>query len=228
MVSLFKLIRSGDTLGAIIFILTGCFVVFVCSPIHELSHAFTAYKLGDNTAKNEGRLTFNPIKHIDLIGMIMILLFGIGYAKAVPVNMRNFKNPKRDMAIVSLAGRASNLVMAFISCMLLYATASIATENTFTNIIMLFFSYATIINISLGVFNLIPIPPLDGSKILASVLPDRVYYKYMMYERYVMIALMLLLFTGVLDGIISGLSDVMFRVVSIIPRLLFGDVIIYD
>ncbi len=228
MVSLFKLIRSGDTLGAIIFILTGCFVVFVCSPIHELSHAFTAYKLGDNTAKNEGRLTFNPIKHIDLIGMIMILLFGIGYAKAVPVNMRNFKNPKRDMAIVSLAGPASNLVMAFISCMLLYATASIATENTFTNIIMLFFSYATIINISLGVFNLIPIPPLDGSKILASVLPDRVYYKYMMYERYVMIALMLLLFTGVLDGIISGLSDVMFRVVSIIPRLIFGDIIIYD
>ena len=228
MVSLFKLIRSGDTLGAIIFILTGCFVVFVCSPIHELSHAFTAYKLGDNTAKNEGRLTFNPIKHIDLIGMIMILLFGIGYAKAVPVNMRNFKNPKRDMAIVSLAGPASNLVMAFISCMLLYATASIAPENTFTNIIMLFFSYATIINISLGVFNLIPIPPLDGSKILASVLPDRVYYKYMMYERYVMIALMLLLFTGVLDGIISGLSDVMFRVVSIIPRLIFGDIIIYD
>lgn len=225
MFSLVSLIRSGDTLGAIIFILTGCFVVFVCSPIHELSHAFVAYKLGDNTAKREGRLTFNPIKHIDPIGMIMILLFGIGYAKPVPVDMRNFKNPKQGMALVALAGPVSNLLMAWISCFMMYAVAAFGGTSTVMKFVYLFFMFSTYINISLGVFNLIPIPPLDGSKILAAVLPNKVYYKYMMYERYVMIALMLLLFSGVLSGVISGLSGVMFKAVSIIPKLIFGDII---
>lgn len=222
MFSLISLIRQGDTLGAVIFILTGCFVVFVCSPIHELSHAFVAYKLGDNTAMREGRLTFNPIKHIDPIGMIMILLFGIGYAKPVPVDMRNFKNPKSGMALVALAGPASNLIMAWISCFGMYAVGSVQSDSTLLKFVYLFFMFSTYINISLGVFNLLPIPPLDGSKILAAVLPDKVYYKYMMYERYVMIALMLLLFSGVLGGVISGLSNIMFNLVSIIPKLIFG------
>ncbi|MBQ9516575.1 MAG: site-2 protease family protein [Eubacterium sp.] len=225
MFSLISLIRSGQTLEAVIFVLTGCFVVFVCSPIHELSHAFVAFKLGDNTAKREGRLTFNPIKHIDPIGMIMILLFGIGYAKPVPVDMRNFKNPKQGMALVALAGPVSNLLMAWISCFITYAIAAVSQGSLVLQLIQIFFMFSTYINISLGVFNLLPIPPLDGSKILAAVLPDRVYYKYMMYERYVMIGLMILLFTGVLGGLISGLSSVMFKVVSIVPKLIFGDIV---
>ena len=223
MFSLINLIRSGDTIGAIIFILTGCFVVFVCSPIHELSHAFIAYKLGDNTAKREGRLTFNPIKHIDPIGMIMILLFGIGYAKPVPVDMRNFKNPKQGMALVAFAGPVSNILMAWISCFCLYGITAAGSTSTLLGFVRLFFMFSMYINISLGVFNLLPIPPLDGSKILAAILPDKVYYKYMMYERYVMIALMLLLFTGALSGVINGLSDVMFKLISIVPKLIFGD-----
>jgi Zn-dependent protease len=120
MFSLFSLIRSGDVLQAVIFVLSGCFVVFVCSPIHELAHGYTAHLLGDDTAKNQGRLTFNPIAHIDLIGMLMILFFGFGYAKPVPVNPRNFKNQKGGMALTSLAGPVSNLIMAFISVFLFY------------------------------------------------------------------------------------------------------------
>ena len=104
----------------------------------------------------------------------------------------------------------------------MYAVGSVQSDSTLLKFVYLFFMFSTYINISLGVFNLLPIPPLDGSKILAAVLPDKVYYKYMMYERYVMIALMLLLFSGVLGGVISGLSNIMFNLVSIIPKLIFG------
>lgn len=222
MFSLFSLIRSGNTLEAIMFILSGCFVVFVCSPIHELAHGWAAYKLGDNTAKREGRLTFNPIAHIDPIGMIMILIFGFGYAKPVPVNMNNFKNPKSGMALTALAGPASNLIMAFVSMFLHYIVSALGSSSLIMQIISIFFFYSAYINVSLGVFNLIPIPPLDGSKILAGVLPDRVYYKYMVYERYVMIALIILLFTGVLDTPISWLAGKMMMLISFIPELIFG------
>ncbi len=222
MFSLFSLIRSGNTLEAIMFILSGCFVVFICSPVHELAHGWTAYKLGDNTAKREGRLTFNPIAHIDPIGMVMILIFGFGYAKPVPVNMNNFKNPKSGMALTALAGPASNLIMAFVSMFLHYAFSAFGSGSLIIQIISIFFFYSAYINVSLGVFNLIPIPPLDGSKILAGVLPDKVYYKYMMYERYVMIALIVLLFTGVLDTPISWLSGKMLQLISFIPALIFG------
>lgn len=222
MLSLFSFIRNGQFLEAVIFILSGCFVVFVCSPIHELAHGWVAYKLGDNTAKNQGRLTFNPIAHIDLIGMIMILLFGFGYAKPVPVNPRNFKNQKGGMALTALAGPVSNLLMAFISIFIFYfLSAVVNTGSTIANVLLIFFYYSAYINVSLGVFNLIPIPPLDGSKILAAVLPDRIYYKYMMYERYVMIALMIILFTGVLSKPISVLSSFMMELISFIPRLIF-------
>jgi Zn-dependent protease len=222
MFSLFSLIRSGNVLEAVTFVLSGCFVVFVCSPIHELAHGYTAYKLGDNTAKNQGRLTFNPIAHIDLIGMLMILFFGFGYAKPVPVNPRNFKNQKSGMALTALAGPVANLIMAFISIFLFYfLNAVIRTDSIISTLILTFLYYAAYINVSLGVFNLIPIPPLDGSKILAGVLPDKIYYKYMMYERYVMIALIIILFTGILDNVISFLSYYMMQFISIIPRLIF-------
>jgi Zn-dependent protease len=222
MFSLFSLIRSGNVLEAVTFVLSGCFVVFVCSPIHELAHGYTAYKLGDNTAKNQGRLTFNPIAHIDLIGMLMILFFGFGYAKPVPVNPRNFKNQKSGMALTALAGPVANLIMAFISIFLFYfLNAVIRTNSIIATLILTFLYYAAYINVSLGVFNLIPIPPLDGSKILAGVLPDKIYYKYMMYERYVMIALIIILFTGILDNVISFLSYYMMQFISIIPRLIF-------
>lgn len=223
MFSVLSLIRQGEVLQAVIFILSGCFVVFVCTPIHELAHGWVAYKLGDNTAKNQGRLTFNPVAHIDIIGMIMILLFGFGYAKPVPVNMRNFKNPKVGMALTGAAGPASNIIMAFLNIFVYYfLNAVLPFRGTAINLILTFFYYAAFINVSLAVFNLLPIPPLDGSKIIAGVLPDRVYYKYMQYERYVMIAVIVLLFTGILDKPLAYLDSFMMWFISIIPSLIFG------
>ena len=220
MVTLISLIRQGDIKQAIMFILSGSFVVFVCSPIHELAHGWVAYKLGDNTAKREGRLTFNPIAHIDLIGMIMILVLGFGYAKPVPVNMNNFKNPKSGMALTALAGPCSNLVLAFISIFIYYAIggASFGVLYYFS----LFFMYSAIINVSLAAFNLLPIPPLDGSKILAGILPNKAYYKYMQYERYAMIALFVLMLSGLLDGILNVVVRALLYVISFIPNLIFG------
>ncbi|MBR3149730.1 MAG: site-2 protease family protein [Eubacterium sp.] len=224
MFSLISLIRSGDTLGAIVFILSGCFVVFVCSPVHELSHAFAAYKLGDDTAKREGRLTFNPLKHIDPIGMIMILLFGFGYAKPVPVNFSRLNNPKRDGALVALAGPASNIVMSFIFGFLYTAVNKAYTVSSVTalEILAYFFYFAAYINIALAVFNLLPIPPLDGSKILAGILPDKLYWKYMQYERYAMIVVLVLLFTNILNRPLLFLESLLMRLVLFVPNLIFG------
>ena len=222
MFSLFSLIKQGDTAGAIMFVLSGCFVVFICSPIHELSHAYVAYKLGDTTAKSDGRLTFNPLKHIDPIGMIMILVFGFGYAKPVPVNINRLRNPKRDMALVSLAGPVSNLILAFILNFIAYALRFFAPEGGIVELLYFFFFYGAYINIILAAFNLLPIPPLDGSKILAAVLPNRAYYKYMQYERYAMIALIVILVTGILDKFLSVVASALMFFISIIPSLIFG------
>lgn len=207
---------------AIIAVLSRCFVVFCCLPIHELAHGLMAYALGDRTAKNQGRLSLNPLAHLNPIGTVMIFLFGIGYANPVPVNPRNFKNVKGGMALTALAGPSANLLMGFISVWGYYIFAIVGAGNSFLYAVAMFFLYAAQINVMLAVFNLLPIPPLDGSKIVAAVLPDKVYYKYMMYERYIMIALMVLLFIGVLDTPISYLTSILMRFISIIPSLVFG------
>lgn len=222
MISIFRYIMQGQYLMAIIAVLSRCFVVFCCLPIHELAHGLMAYALGDRTAKNQGRLSLNPLAHLNPIGTVMIFLFGIGYANPVPVNPRNFKNVKGGMALTALAGPSANLLMGFISVWGYYIFASVGAGNSFLYAVAMFFLYAAQINVMLAVFNLLPIPPLDGSKIVAAVLPDKVYYKYMMYERYIMIALMVLLFIGVLDTPISYLTSILMRFISIIPALVFG------
>ncbi len=222
MISIFRYIMQGQYLMAIIAVLSRCFVVFCCLPIHELAHGLMAYALGDRTAKNQGRLSLNPLAHLNPIGTVMIFLFGIGYANPVPVNPRNFKNVKGGMALTALAGPSANLLMGFISVWGYYIFARVGAGNSFLYAVAMFFLYAAQINVMLAVFNLLPIPPLDGSKIVAAVLPDKVYYKYMMYERYIMIALMVLLFIGVLDTPISYLTSILMRFISIIPALVFG------
>ena len=202
---LLDLIRSGFSMQMVAGVLSSVFVVFCTLPIHEFAHALVADKLGDPTARRNGRLTLNPFAHLDLWGCLMIILVGFGYAKPVPVNMRNFKNPKAGMALVALAGPLSNLVMAIIFLILRWVFWTYGNSD-FTVIVTYFFYYAAFINVSLAVFNLLPIPPLDGSRIATALIPNETYYKIMQYERYIMIGLFVLLLTGVLTKPLSFLS----------------------
>lgn len=222
MFSLLSYLRSGMYFEAVIAVLSRCFVVFCCTPIHEFAHALIADKCGDHTAKARGRLTINPLAHLDPIGTIMIFLVGIGYAKPVPVNPARLKHPRRDMALIALAGPASNLIMSFLCIFVYYGINRFAPVSTVTNAVLTFFYFASMVNVSLAVFNLLPIPPLDGAKIWGSILPDKIYFKIMSYERYIMIGLMILLFLGVFNSIISAVSGFLINIMSIIPRLIFG------
>ena len=185
-------------------------VVFLTMPVHEFAHAFAANKLGDPTAKYLGRLSINPLKHIDWVGAACILLFGFGWAKPVPINSRYFRRGKTDVAITAFAGPLSNLVVAFAAMLLMFIFAAIFRQFVFIVYITAFLYYIAIININLAVFDLVPIPPLDGSKILAALLPNNVYYKLMQYERYLSIILMVLLYTGILSGPLSTVSDAIY------------------
>ncbi len=187
-------------------LLARCIVLVAIIPLHECAHGLVANRLGDPTAKNQGRLTLNPIKHFDPIGSVLMLLTGFGWAKAVPVNPRYFKKPKTGMAVTALAGPLSNLIFGFILLIvyrLVYgffapaaAAASAPVQALFlgvTEILWAMFS----INISLAVFNLLPVPPLDGSRIVSILLPDKVYFTVMQYERYIFLVMAVLLYLGV-------------------------------
>lgn len=192
----------------IVYLLSTFVVIFLTLPIHEFAHGFVSSKLGDPTPKWQGRLTLNPLAHIDWRGAACILLFGFGWAKPVQVNQRYYKSPKRDMAIVAFAGPLSNVVLAFVSLVLARVCALFITSwSSVILYVYTFFYYVASINVHLAVFNLIPIPPLDGSRLLAAFLPDRQYYKLMQYEQYMFIALIVLMATDVFSRPISYFSD---------------------
>lgn len=215
---LLSLIRGGNALSIFMGVCVSAFVVFCLMPIHEYAHALIATKLGDQTARLSGRLTLNPMAHIDVLGAVMIMLVGFGYAKPVPVNVRNtkLKNKKLAMALIALAGPISNLIFGFLSVLMKYVVLYIAskTVNSMTTAVLalnIFFQYSAMININLAVFNLIPIPPLDGSRILFAILPSKYYFGIMKYERYIMIGMLILLFTGLLSRPLSLLSGLIYN-----------------
>jgi len=175
----------------------------ICITFHEFSHGLIAYKLGDTTAKDKGRLTLNPLKHIDVIGFIMMAVFHFGWAKPVPVNMYRFKNPKAGMAITALAGPVSNLVLAAVFLALYGFLWPILYMSEIGSIVLDMLNTTAVISMSLAIFNIIPIPPLDGSKILFSFVPQHIYNKLMRYERYGMIILVALIYFGAVDGFLD-------------------------
>lgn len=211
--------------SAIMQILAVSMIVFLVMPLHEFAHGFIAYKLGDNTAKNMGRLRFSPTAHIDPVGALMILLVGFGWAKPVPVNPRNFKNPKVGMAITALAGPVSNIIAAFLGTILYYVNVLLAVNAILPlficDLLHIFLSYFISVNVSLAVFNLIPIPPLDGSKILFAFLPDKIVYKVYQYERQLNSILILLIAVGALTGPLSFLQSLLTEFIMNIVGLIF-------
>ena len=182
----------------------------LCITFHETCHGLAAYRLGDTTAKRMGRLSLNPLKHVDLMGLIMMALFRFGWAKPVPVDMRNFKNPKAGMALTALAGPVSNVVLAYAAVVLCNFVMFLADRLGSTWLLLAlaqFFVYVEIISAGLAVFNVFPIPPLDGSKVLFALLSDRAYDRLMRYEKYGMGLLMALLVTGAIDRPLGAMRD---------------------
>lgn len=175
--------------------------VFLCLTIHETCHGLAAYALGDPTAKRAHRLSLNPLRHIDWLGLIMMVAAGFGWAKPVPVDPHYFKKPKQGMALTALAGPVSNFVLALLA--LLCARLVYHQYGALWDFIFDLLLTTAYLSVGLGLFNLIPISPLDGSKVLFAFLPDSAYEKLMRYEKYGMIALLILVWLGVGDNVLS-------------------------
>ena len=211
-------IFGGVTFDTILYYLLMFLVLCVSLSIHEAAHGFVAYKLGDDTAALQGRLTLNPLAHLDPIGSIAFLLAGIGWAKPVPINPAKFDKKhsmKKGIVLTSLAGPGSNLLLSIISAFIFFiimtvaALAGAARDNVVFSILSDLFYLMYFYNIILAVFNLLPIPPLDGFKIFGAMLPDSLYYRLMSYERYIgMVFLFLVIFgRGILSGVIQTIRQ---------------------
>ncbi len=192
----------------------------LCITFHETCHGLVACLLGDDTAKKQGRLSLNPLRHVDLMGLVMMAICHFGWAKPVPIDMRRFKNPKVGMALTALAGPLANLLLAYVAVLLVMVCAAfyVATGSEVLYYLWMFFYCVELISAGLAVFNLFPIPPLDGSKVLLALLPDRWYDKLMRYERYGMALLAVLLLTGVLDTPLEFLRDGLTDVLETLGR----------
>ena len=185
-------------------VLVRLLAIVICFPVHESAHAWVADRLGDPTGKNAGRISLNPMVHMDMFGTLCFLLLGIGYAKPVPVNIGNFKNPKRDFALTALAGPLSNLIMSLLLLLILKLIIAAGGAAPVFGLLAEGLIYAAYLNISLAVFNMIPVPPLDGSRLVTAALPDRLYGLFLKYERYSAFALLIVIF--ILNGI--GISPI--------------------
>ncbi len=189
-------------------ILVGVPIALLSLSVHEAAHGWVSYKLGDPTPRAEGRITLNPMAHLDLMGTILMILTGFGWAKPVSVNPRYYKNVKTGMALTALAGPLSNFLLAFVSvflsCVLSLIFARTGINAGVAEFINGFLWQLAVTNLSFMVFNLIPIPPLDGFKVAGIFLPNRIYYNVLRYERYSMILIMVLSLTGALGSVITN------------------------
>ena len=223
---------DGDWKTYVIHLLLSLPIILFALSLHETAHGVIANKLGDPTAKSLGRLTLNPLKHLDPIGFICMLLFGFGWAHPVPINSRYFKKPRRDIALTALAGPVSNLLAA-VGFALLYGIALLLLNLVSIKIgfpnersmmlaehFLIFLYYGISLNVTLAVFNLLPIPPLDGSRIVSAFLPPRLAFLYLKYERIISIVLMVLLLLGVVSPVISIATDLIIEGLMWIPRLI--------
>ena len=199
--------ENFDITSIIISLLVCIPIAMLALSVHETAHGYVAYKLGDPTARSMGRLSLNPLKHFDLFGFISFVLLGYGWAKPVPINPRYFKDPKKGMALTAAAGPLSNLVLAIIFATLYGSSLKFLLRVSFPNEATLILAEAFLsllyagvsLNVSLMIFNLIPVPPFDGSRIFLSFLPPKYYWKIMQYERYIYMAFLILLVIGVFD-----------------------------
>ena len=214
------IIRGGDPTTYLISILLTLPIILLSLSLHETAHGFAAWKLGDPTARSLGRLTLNPLKHLNPLGTLCMLLVGFGWANPVPINSRYFKKPRRDIALCSLAGPLSNLLLAVIFLLLLrfvgygwLAQQSYGSAFTYNlaYFSILFLYYGVSMNVTLAVFNLLPVPPLDGSRILFSLLPPRIYFKIAPYERQITMGLMIALLIASFFGGFSWLCTKIIR-----------------
>ena len=194
--------------------------------LHEIAHGLVSTWLGDPTPKRQGRLSLNPLKHLDPIGTLCLIFFHVGWAKPVVVNPDYYKNKKRGMALVALAGPLMNFLLAIFSIIIM---AIFVKVNAYSNVLIIIYNfllYFSVINLGLGLFNLIPIPPLDGSRILGAFLKDDTYEQYMKYERYGFIIIAILLALSSLRGIgtsfISELVDIIFNFIFRLVLKIFG------
>ena len=214
------LLGGGDMTGFFISLLLTLPIVLLSLSLHETAHGYVAWRLGDPTAKSLGRLTLNPVKHLDPLGFLSMVLTGFGWANPVPINSRYFKKPRRDIALVAAAGPVSNLLLATVFLLLLrflgfgyLATLTPKNELQFNLLYftLLFLYYGVYMNITLAVFNLLPVPPLDGSRILYRLLPPRLYYKFMQHERVIVLVVLALLLLGPLSSLINYLTTLIMR-----------------
>ena len=193
--------------------------VLLCLTVHETCHGLAAYALGDPTARRAHRLSLNPLRHIDWFGLLMMFAVGFGWAKPVPVNPNYFKKPKQGMALTALAGPVSNFLLALLTLLAARIFCDVAAYSETNQSILDFLLMVAVLSIGLGLFNLVPIPPLDGSKVLFAVLPDRAYNQLMRYERYGMLVLFALVFFDVgssaLSNAIRWVFDLFCRVVGL-------------
>lgn len=222
-------LKPGVTLSYVIMrLLSILLIIFLILPLHEFAHGYVANKLGDKTSKHSGRLTLNPLYHIDPIGVLVMFLFGFGWAKPVPIDPRNFKNPKVGMALTAIAGPISNILAALVGGFLYYGIIvvfyQLMSQVAFQLIKYFFLSYISI-NVGIAVFNLLPIPPLDGSRIFGIFLPDKVLYKYYQYEQIITIVTLGLLFVGVLSVPLTYLQDLVFTWIMKLAQFPFKGVI---